>query len=62
MSFELFDVRVVTAFVTLVALVAAVGVALVLSEAVRTVLRHRPVRLARHESVPTYYRGLVHAH
>ena len=62
MSFELLDTGVVTAFATLVVLAAVVGVALLVGDIVRTAHRHRPVRLARHESVPTYYRGLVHAH
>ena len=62
MSFELLNPSVVTAFATLVAIVAVVGIALVIGDVVGTVLRHRPVRLARHESVSTYYRGLVHAH
>ena len=62
MSFELLNPGVITAFATLVALAAVVGIALVIGGFVGTVLRHRPVRLARHESVPTYYRGLVHAH
>ncbi|MET1060153.1 MAG: hypothetical protein ABWX84_11170 [Nocardioides sp.] len=62
MSFELFNTGVVTAFATLVVLVAVVGVAVLVGDLVGTALRHRPVRLARHESVPTYYRGLVHAH
>ena len=59
MSFELPRPGVVTAFVSLVALAAVVGIAPRSSvPSVRTLLRHRPVRLARHESVPTYYRGL----
>ena len=62
MSFVLLNPGVITAFATLVALAAVVGIALVIGDVVGTVLRHRPVRLARHESVPTYYRGLVHAH
>ena len=62
MSFELLDPTVVTAFVTLVVLAAVAGVALVVGDAVATLLRHRPVRLARRESVPSYYFGRVHAH
>jgi len=61
MSFELLDPTVVTAFATLVALAAVLGVALV-GDVVATLVRHRPIRLARHESVPTYYRGRLHAH
>jgi hypothetical protein len=45
-----------------VVLAAGLGIALVLGETVSTLLRHRPVRLARRESVPTYYRGQLHAH
>ena len=62
MTFELLDPGVVTALATLVALAAVVGVALVIGEVVSTALRHRPVRLARRESVPTYYGGRLHAH
>jgi hypothetical protein len=62
MTFELLSTPVVTAFVTVVVLAAVVGVALVLAEIARTLLRHRPVRLARRESVPTYYGGRLHAH
>jgi hypothetical protein len=62
MSFELLNPGVVTAFATLVALAAAVGIALVVGDVVGTLLRHRPVRLARRESVPAYYRGQLHAH
>lgn len=62
MSFELLNPAVVFAFATLVVLAAVLGVALVLGETVSTLLRHRPVRLARRESVPTYYRGQLHAH
>ena len=62
MSFVLLNPGVITAFATLVALAAVVGIALVIGDIVHTVRRHRPVRLARDESVPAYYRGLVHAH
>ena len=62
MSFELLDPGVVIAFATLVALAAAVGVALVIGDVVGTLLRHRPVRQARRESIPSYYRGQIHAH
>jgi heme exporter protein D len=62
MSFELLDAGVVSAFATFVVLAAVVGVALLVTDVATTLMRHRPVRLARRESVPTYYRGLVHAH
>ena len=62
MSFELLDSGVVTAFAALVVFAAVVGIALVVGGLVHTVRRHRPARLARHESVPEYYRGLAHAH
>jgi hypothetical protein len=62
MSFELLDPTVVTAFATLVVLAAVLGVALLVGDVVATLVRHRPIRVARQESVPTYYGGRLHAH
>lgn len=44
------------------ALVGAVGVLLLVGAVAETVLRNRPVRKARGESVPRYYGHLVLGH
>ena len=42
--------------------VAALGVALATGAVVELLWSSRRTRIARHESVPTYYRGLVASH
>ena len=48
----------IVGFFVLAALGAATGLAVVVAE----ILRNRRVRLARHQSLRTYYRGLVLSH
>ena len=60
MSFELLPT--VTAWVFGILAVAAAGVLLAVSAAAAFVVRHRRSRLARHESVRTYYRGFALTH
>jgi hypothetical protein len=62
MTFELFSSAGLVAFVGVVVLASLVGLALAAVAAVDTVTTHRPVRRARHQSVPAYYRGLLTSH
>ncbi len=51
-----------TYFLVALFAVAAVAVALSVAALASEIVRHRTARLARHQSVPTYYRHLVLAH
>ena len=65
MTFELFDPAVARLLVGLVAAVAFVGLAGVVTLAVpgvRTLAGHRAVRRSRHQSLRAYYAHLTHAH
>ena len=62
MTFELFSSAGVIAFASAVLLVSLVGLALAGVALVDTISTHRPVRRARHQSVPAYYRGLLTSH
>ena len=62
MSFELFSSAGLVAFVSAVALASLVGLALAAVAVVDAATTHRPVRRARHQSVPAYYRGLLTSH
>ena len=60
MSFHLLST--VTPWLVAFALVAFVGVVLAVGVVAEAVVRNRRTRLARHQSVRTYYRGLVLSH
>ena len=65
MNFELFDPAVARALVGLVAAVALIGLAGIVTlsvPAVRSVARHRTIRRSRHQSLRTYNSHLTHAH
>jgi len=58
----LYDLSGVLPFVVVVALLALVGSIASVAVLARSVTRHRSTRVARHQSIPTYYRRLVLAH
>ena len=62
MNFVLFDTQTVVAFVTIFSLAALVGVALLVGVTVDAVVRHRATRVARQQSLRSYYAGLFHPH
>jgi len=49
-------------FVVIVALLALVGSIASVTVIGQSVVRHHRTRVARHQSIPTYYRRLVLAH
>ena len=59
MSYDLTAVLPSVVVVALLALVGGIAAATVLGQ---SVVRHHRTRLARHESIPAYYRHLVLAH
>jgi hypothetical protein len=59
MSYDLSAVVPLVMVVALLALVGSIASATVLAQ---SVVRHHRTRVARHESIPTYYRQLVLAH
>ncbi|HCB04360.1 MAG TPA: hypothetical protein PLZ93_08300 [Nocardioides sp.] len=59
MSYEL---SAVLPFVVIVALLALVGSIASVTVLGQSVVRHHQLRVARHQSIPTYYRRLVLAH
>ena len=62
MNFVLFDTQTVVAFVTIFGLAALVGVALLTGVTVDAVVRHRSTRVARQQSLRSYYADLFHLH
>jgi hypothetical protein len=58
----LYDLSAVTPFFVVVALLALVGSIASVTVLAQTVVEHHRTRVARHESIPTYYRRLVLAH
>jgi hypothetical protein len=58
----LYDLSGVLPFFLVVALVAVAGVVTSLTVLGRAVAHHHSLRVARHQSIPTYYRRLVLAH
>jgi hypothetical protein len=57
-----YDLTAVIPFVVVVALLALVGGIASVTVLAQSVAGHHRTRLARHESIPTYYRHLVLAH
>jgi hypothetical protein len=57
-----YDLSGILPFVVIVALLAIVGGIASVTVLGQSVVRHHRVRVARHESIPTYYRHLVLAH
>jgi len=57
-----YDLTAVIPFVVIVALLALAGGIASVTVLRQSVARHHRTRLARHESIPTYYRHLVLAH
>ena len=49
-------------FLLAIGLVALVAAAVSVTVIGQDVVRHHRARVSRHESIPTYYRRLVHAH
>jgi hypothetical protein len=58
----LYDLSAVAPFAVVLAVVAFVGSVASLSVLGQSVARHHGLRVARHQSIPTYYRRLVLAH
>jgi hypothetical protein len=58
----LYDLSGVLPFFVVVAVLAVVGAVASLTVATREVVHHHRLRVARHQSIPTYYRRLVLAH
>ena len=57
-----YDLTAVLPFVVIVALLALVGGIASVNVSGQSVVRHHRARVARHESIPTYYRHLVLPH
>lgn len=57
-----FDLTAAVVFTTVFALVAAMALTLAATTAGRFLVSNRRVRIARHQSMRTYYRGLVLSH
>jgi hypothetical protein len=58
----LYDLSAVAPFAVIVAVLAFVGSVASLAVLGQSVVRHRRVRVARQQSMPTYYRRLVLSH
>jgi len=58
----LYDLSAVLPFTVIVALLALVGSIASVAVLARSTARHHRVRVARHQSIPSYYRRLVLAH
>jgi hypothetical protein len=58
----LYDLSWVLPVFVVVALLALAGGLASLTVLARTAARHHRVRVAHRQSIPAYYRGLVHAH
>jgi hypothetical protein len=57
-----YDLSAVIPFAVIVALLALVGGIASVTVLGQSVVHHHRARVARHESIPTYYRHLVLAH
>ena len=57
----LYDLSAVVPFTVVVALLALVGSIASVTVIGQSAVRHHRLRVARHESIPTYYRRLVAA-
>ena len=57
-----YDLSAVLPFAVIVALLALVGSIASVTVIGQSAVRHHRLRVARHESIPTYYRHLVLAH
>ncbi len=58
----LYDLSAVLPFAIVFVLLAVAGAAVSLVATGRVLAEHHRVRVARHQSIPTYYRRLVLAH
>jgi len=58
----LYELSGVIPFLVVVALLAVVGSIASVTVLTQSVVSHHRVRVARHQSIPTYYRRLVLAH
>ena len=58
----LYDLSAVVPFTVVVALLALVGSIASVTVIGQSAVRHHRLRVARHQSIPTYYRRLVLAH
>jgi hypothetical protein len=58
----LYDLSAVVPLVVVIALLALVGSVVSVAVVAEATVRHRRTRVARHESIPTYYRRLLAAH
>ena len=58
----LYDLSALAPFVVVFVVLALIGSLASLAVLSQSVVRHHRTRLARHESIPTYYRHLVLAH
>ena len=58
----LYDLSAVAPFFVVVALLALVGSIASVTLIARSTIRHHRTRVARRQSIPTYYRRLVAAH
>jgi hypothetical protein len=57
-----YDLSALTPFFLVFALVAVAAGIVSVTVLAQSVVTHHRARVARHESIPTYYRGLVLAH
>jgi hypothetical protein len=57
-----YDLSAVVPFVVIVALLALVGGIASVTVLAQSVVHHHRTRVARHQSIPAYYRRLVLAH
>lgn len=55
----LYDFSPAVPFLVAIALVVAVGGLITLAALSRTVVGHHRIRVARHQSIPTYYRSVL---
>ena len=58
----LYDLSAALPFFVVVALLALVGSIASVTVLAQSAVRHHRTRVARHQSIPTYYRRLVAAH
>ena len=58
----LYDLSGLTPFIVVVALLALVGSIASVTVLAQSVVHHHRTRVARHQSIPAYYRRLVLAH
>jgi hypothetical protein len=58
----LYDLSAVVPLVVVIALLALLGSIVSVAVVAQSTVRHHRTRVARHESIPTYYRRLLAAH